>query len=147
MIPSQKQLTRLSILTTVVSLTFAVGLIVTAKMLMSTETELLTADLFSTEADPDQVYDYLTQIEEDTPLPHGSIEVELIPTAIRVILGVFSVILTGVAIYAGILFVGQFGNEERVTTARKYLIWSLVGVAVTALSYAIVSGVLSLDFG
>ncbi len=147
MIPSEKQQTRLALLVTVVSLTFALGLIFSAKAMNEYDAALFSADLFSTEADPDQVYEYLTKIEGDTELPHGSIESELVPTVIRVILGLFSVILTGVAIYSGILFVGQFGNEERITTARNYLIWSLVGIAVTALSYTIVAGILALDFG
>ncbi len=102
---------------------------------------------FAEGADSSIVKDMMSEIEKWLPLPNGSIEGELIPMFIRLILGIFSVLLTAVAIYAGILFVGQFGNEERVTKARNYLIWSLVGIAFTALAYTIIAGILALDFG
>lgn len=84
-------------------------------------------------------------IHEKTTLPRGDITT-LIPVIIEIVLGVFSILLTMVAIYAGVLFVGNFGEEEMITRAKKLLIWSLVGLVVTATSYAIVAGVISLDF-
>lgn len=84
-------------------------------------------------------------IHEHTTLPRGDVTA-LIPVAIELVLAVFSILLTVVAIYAGVLFVGNFGDEDAITRAKKLLIWSLVGVAVTATSYAIVAGVISLDF-
>ncbi len=124
----------------------ALLVICSAKSLATVQPELLGAGIFSSGTDPDDVYRVFEQIEGTTDLPHGSAEAELIPTAIRVMLGVFSVLLTGVAIYSGILFVGQFGYEERVEQARKLIIWAVVGAVVTALSYAIISGVLNLEF-
>jgi uncharacterized Tic20 family protein len=85
------------------------------------------------------------QTRNNTTLPNGDITI-LIPIIIRFILGIFSILLTGVVIYAGVLFVGNFGDEESITKAKKLLIWSIVGVVISATSYAIVAGVISLDF-
>ena len=86
------------------------------------------------------------KIETETPLPHGSI-FDLIKTTIRVILGLFSVLLSIVVLWSGTLFVIHFGDEEKVTNARKLLLWALVGVAVTASAYALVSGVIHFNLG
>ncbi len=98
------------------------------------------------DADPKPVNDIIDEIHNETDLPGGDIANDLIPSIIRFILGIFSVLLTGVALWSGILFVGQFGDEERITQAKGFLIWSLVGVAVTAVSYAFVSGLVNLNW-
>jgi hypothetical protein len=92
---------------------------------------------------PDKVID---DIENDTGLPNGSIVNDLIPNVISAILAVFAMLLTISALWAGVLFLTQFGDEERVTKARQLLIWSLVGVVATAVSYAYVSGIVNLNW-
>jgi len=108
----------------------------------------MLSELFShkSNSDPAEIGDAFEQIRGETDLPSGS-AVDLITTIIRVILGLFSVLLTGVALWSGTLFVVHFGEEQQVTNARKLLIWSLLGVVVTASSYALISGVLGLHFG
>ena len=130
----------------VIATSLCLGLLIVcgAKSAAVVAPELLGAQMVIQAATP---ADILDQIEAETPLDAGSIESGLIPMAISIILGIFSVLLTGVAIYAGVLFVANFGNEEKVTQARDMLIWAVVGVVVTALSYAIVAGVLDLDWG
>jgi len=104
------------------------------------------ADLFSSKADSGQIAKLFNTIKNDTDLPSGSITKQLIPAAIRFILGLSSVFLTAVAIWAGILYVTQFGTAERVSKANKLLYWAVVGVVVSAFSYALVYGVLNLSF-
>lgn len=95
-------------------------------------------------ANPKEIID---ELATSTSLPSDKvIEIGLIPTTIRFLLSIFSVLLTGVAIYAGYLFVANFGDEEDITKAKKLIIWSIVGVSITAISYAIVSGIINLDF-
>lgn len=88
----------------------------------------------------------IDDVEDDTGLPNGSIVNDLIPNIISVVLGIFSVLLTITALWSGTLFLIQFGDEERVTKAKQLLIWSLVGVAVTAVSYAYVSGIVNMNW-
>lgn len=107
----------------------------------------ILSDLFSgIGSDSAEIDDAFGEIESETPLPNGSIS-DLIMMIIRIILGLFSVLLTGVALWSGTLFVVHLGEEQQVTNARKLLIWSLLGVVVTASSYALISGVLGLHFG
>jgi hypothetical protein len=42
-------------------------------------------------------------------------------------------------IYAGFLFMTSGGSEEKVTTARKTLIWSLIGLAILIMGSAWIS--------
>lgn len=42
-------------------------------------------------------------------------------------------------VYAGLQLIMQFGNEERISTAKRLITWSIVGLLVSMLSYAIVS--------
>ena len=129
----------------VISSSLCLGLLIIcgAKSVALVAPDLLGAQMVMQAATPSGTLDY---IGTDTDLPSGSVETGLIPMAISLILGIFSVLLTGVAIYSGVLFVAHFGNEEKVTQARDMLIWAVVGVVVTALSYAIISGVLNLDW-
>lgn len=92
------------------------------------------------------ITDFMGRIEDETPLPNGNLESELIPTIIQAVMALFATLLTAVAVWSGVLFVTQFGDANRVTRAKGYLIWSLVGIAVTAVSYAVIYGVLNLNF-
>jgi len=87
--------------------------------------------------------DYLKQ---HTSLPEANFEAELIPAVIRFLLSLFAVFLTGVALYAGYLFVVNFGNEEEIEKAKKLLMWAIVGIVIAAISYALVQGIIHLDF-
>lgn len=40
------------------------------------------------------------------------------------------IIAVGMIVYSGILFMTAGGDKEKITTARKALVWSLVGLAV-----------------
>ncbi len=104
------------------------------------------AEEISRSADMGVIEKILDAIQKATGLPGGDIPNDLIPSIIRFILGIFSVLLTGVALWSGILFVGQFGDEERIRKAKNILVWSLVGVVVTAISYAFVSGLVNIDY-
>lgn len=88
----------------------------------------------------------ISDVKEKTELPSDDIASGLIPRAIKVALALFSVILTGVLIWSGVLYVVSSGDEEKVKQAKDLLFWSIIGVGVTATSYALISGIINLDF-
>ena len=55
----------------------------------------------------------------------------------------FFLIVMGLAVlmllFAGLKWITSAGNEESITTARKMLIWALVGIAIALLSKGLVS--------
>ena len=55
---------------------------------------------------------------------------ELIEDIIDWIANIGILIAVGMIIYAGVLFMIAGGSEEKITTARKTLTWSLVGLAI-----------------
>ena len=50
-------------------------------------------------------------------------------------------------IISGIQLLTAFGNEERVTSAKKTLAYSLIGLLIATLSYAIVQIIVSINIG
>jgi hypothetical protein len=50
-------------------------------------------------------------------------------------------------IYGGYQYLTAFGNEEQVKEAHKTITWSLAGVALALLAFAIVQIVVNIDFG
>ncbi|MFH1766506.1 MAG: Ig-like domain-containing protein [Patescibacteria group bacterium] len=62
---------------------------------------------------------------------------------IRVILGVLGIILLGVLIYAGYLWMTAGGSDERITKAKKILINGTIGLIFILASFAITTFVIS----
>ena len=56
------------------------------------------------------------------------------------VLGVTLVAATLMIVYSGIKMITAHGNEEQITSAKTILKWAVVGVALTALSFAILKG-------
>ena len=57
------------------------------------------------------------------------------------IVGILSVIMI---IYAGIRFITANGNAQQVSTAKNILIYSIVGLVISIIAYAVVNWVISL---
>lgn len=49
-------------------------------------------------------------------------------------------------IISGVQILIAFGNEEKITAAKKTLTWALVGLVIAILSYAIVQIIVSIQF-
>lgn len=79
-------------------------------------------------------------------LPDTDITTGFIPFAIRIILSLVGLAITCMVIYSGILFVIHFGNDEQLTKAKKMLMWSLMGLAFIAFSYAIVYAITTISW-
>lgn len=56
----------------------------------------------------------------------------------KVILPIVAAASLGFIIYGGLLFMTSGGDSEKVKRARGTLLWAIIGVAVVALSYALV---------
>ncbi len=79
-------------------------------------------------------------------LPDGSLTREFLPAMIDIIFYLTGAAITVVITYAGYLHVTNFGDQEQNSKANKLLYWGALGIAVMALSYAIVWGITNLAF-
>ncbi len=78
-------------------------------------------------------------------LPKGG-PVQIIAGAVKIILSVAGT-LAGVAILvAGVMYVTAQGNEEITKKAKTIIIYTFVALIVMAVSYAIITGIASLQF-
>ncbi len=79
-------------------------------------------------------------------IPTGDLEENILPAAIKMFLGVVATISFVMFIYSGVNLIISQGNEEEMTKFKNMLIWSVVGLVVITMAYAIVKGVLDLNF-
>lgn len=79
-------------------------------------------------------------------IPTGDLETSILPAAIKMFLGLVATISFVMFIYSGINMVISQGNEEEMTKFKSMLIWSVVGLVIITMAYAIVKGVLALNF-
>ena len=62
---------------------------------------------------------------------------------IRVVLGLLGIILLGIILYGGYVFMTAGGSEEKITQARKILINGVIGLAIIMSAFTIVSFVIN----
>lgn len=74
------------------------------------------------------------------------LKTEVVPTAIKVVLGLAGTVSFGVFVYAGVMLIIAQGNEEDITKFKNILMWSLVGLIFITTAYALVRGVMQLVF-
>ncbi len=79
-------------------------------------------------------------------VPTGDLEAEILPASIKMFLGVVATISFAMFIYAGVNLIISQGNEEEMTKFKSMLIWSVVGLVIITMAYAVVKGVLDLNF-
>lgn len=75
-------------------------------------------------------------------LPKPDPDKELVPTVVHilnVIVGVMAVVTIGVMIVGGVFFVLSQGDAAKITRARNTILYGLVGLVVSLLSFAIVN--------
>ncbi len=76
----------------------------------------------------------------------GDLEEQVLPAAIKMFLGMVATISFVMFIYAGVNLIISQGNEEEMTKFKNMLLWSVIGLAVITMSYAIVKGVMAINF-
>ncbi|HCW32793.1 MAG: hypothetical protein UT55_C0068G0003 [Candidatus Peregrinibacteria bacterium GW2011_GWE2_39_6] len=81
----------------------------------------------------------------NTNLPSGDLMGDFLPFFINTALAVAGTLIFTAFLYAGYLLVFVNNNEEQIEKAKKILIYSLIGAAVMAISYAVIYGIAHLD--
>ena len=79
----------------------------------------------------------LSQINKTVKLAGGDIR----ETAARIInigLGLLGIIMVGLILYAGFLYMTAVGNDEQITTAKKYITNAIIGLVIILSAFAIV---------
>lgn len=81
-------------------------------------------------------------IEQPLGLPATDIRL-VVARIIRVALGLLGIVALVLILYAGFLWMTAGGNEEQIATAKKFMLNTVIGLAVILSAYAIVSFVIS----
>lgn len=92
------------------------------------------------------ISDALSDIKSKTGLTSGDIASEVTPRVIKILLSVFSILVTGASLWAGSLYIISNDDEDKISQAKKIMIYTIIAVVCVALSYTLVSGVIGLDF-
>lgn len=71
----------------------------------------------------------LAQVTLPDPLGGQSLQ-EIIANVVQYIVGILAGIAVIMFIWAGILFLTSAGNEARITTAKKVLIYAVIGLGI-----------------
>ena len=78
---------------------------------------------------------YAGVLDEAPPLQYYFVNV------LRFLLSVSGSVAVIAIILAGVMYMTSGGNASRVTTAKQYLLWSIIGLCIILLSLVIVSAV------
>ena len=81
-------------------------------------------------------------IEQPLGLPATDIRL-VVARIIRVALGLLGIVAVALMIYAGFLWMTAGGNESQIESAKKFLINTVIGLAIILSAYAIASFVIS----
>lgn len=85
------------------------------------------------------------QREEGTSLSTGDLGEDFIPFFINSGLSIAGTLIFVSFLYAGFLLVFANDSEENIEKGKKIMIYSVVGAAVMAISYAVVFGIANLQ--
>jgi hypothetical protein len=72
----------------------------------------------------------------------GPVELALI--IINIALALVAVVATGILIWAGISYVISLGNEEKIATAKRMLLFTIVGLMIVGLAAVLVNLILNI---
>jgi len=62
---------------------------------------------------------------------------EIIGNIIQWVLGLVGVVLLIMFIYGGVLYATSAGNEDKVETGKKVMLYAIIGVVIIALAFAL----------
>jgi hypothetical protein len=79
-------------------------------------------------------------------LPHGDINTHFIPRFIDILMKISYTIAVMVILYAGILYIVAGDEDAEITNAKNILIYGAVGFFIITVSYAVIQGVVRLQF-
>lgn len=82
----------------------------------------------------------------DGRLPTGNLESEFLPAIIDILLALTSTVVLGVLLTSATLYIINFGDEEKLKTAKSLWRWAVAGVAFIIIAYVLVEAVTALNF-
>lgn len=111
----------------------------------------LTADVLALELDPDLKPENLPSVEIMEATDEANPETAATQTLILYVGGLVSKVLLFAGsvsiiflIYSGANYILAFGKDERVENAKRGVTWSIGGLIIILLSYAIVRGIITI---
>jgi hypothetical protein len=117
----------------------AVGFVTSMALMMSTTVSVVHAQGFISATDNPQAISTATGGQ-------GSFRA-LALTIVNFALTFLGLIAVVMIIYGGFLYVSAAGNQEKIGTAKKIIMYAVIGIVVILLSFAIVNTVLSAGTG
>lgn len=79
----------------------------------------------------------LTNVDSSIGLSNERSVIEIITGIIRIILGLLGIIVLGLILYAGFLWMTANGNEERISTAKRIMTNAVIGLTIILSAFAI----------
>ncbi len=89
-----------------------------------------------------------TKLDDPTmtaKLPSGDLLTQFIPSIIKILLQISSLLILLALIVAGVLMVTAHGDTNQVDKAKKVIIYALIGLLVTSVAYAVTLGIVKLS--
>ncbi|MFH0776186.1 MAG: pilin [Patescibacteria group bacterium] len=79
-------------------------------------------------------------------LPRGDLKQELVPVVTRMLIYGMAFVAFLVFFFAGVWMIVGWGEEASVKKAKQAIVWAITGLAVAALSYILVKGLLGINW-
>lgn len=93
--------------------------------------------LFTAGIPADTVNFGLSNIDSSIGLSNDVSIIQIITNIIRVVLGLLGIIVVGLIMYAGFLWMTAAGNDEKIATAKKIMTNAVIGLAIIMSAFAI----------
>jgi hypothetical protein len=123
-----KSLINLSLIVAMVSLVFS----------------MLFMPLMAVQAETDPM-EQLEAVGSASGLPEQDLP-ELVARIIQWVIGIIGVVLVALFVYGGVVYATSIGNEERVETGKKVMLYAIIGVLIIAIAFAVSSYVIQALF-
>jgi hypothetical protein len=105
---------------------------------------MLFMPLMSVQAETDPM-EQLETVGEESGLPEQDLP-ELVARIIQWVIGIIGVVLVALFVYGGVVYATSIGNEDRVDTGKKIMLYAIIGVVIIAIAFAVSSYVIQALF-
>lgn len=84
-----------------------------------------------------------TQVPISEALPNVTADSDRIQTAVSIVFGIMGAVAVLIIVIAGIRFIISRGDPQAIATARRAILYSVIGLVVLVLAFSIVSFVIN----
>lgn len=92
------------------------------------------------------ILEELNYVGEQTPVRHDTDLPSFIGRIIKFAVGLVGIVLVAILIYAGFLYATSAGNEKQLETAKKTMVYAVIGIIIVAIAWALTDFVISALF-